>query len=122
MLSVRGVLIVWPPLVIEIVHQRGDSPEIFVRAKFARVRANARFHRQHMLAQTFRTRIFTKQFPCIFTRGHSVPLLKAKQHTEKPEHALAVRLSRQKIEYQFRLAQNLAMQKIDQLQLKSASI
>src|ERR1700722_43065 len=65
------MVIVWPPLVIEIVHQRGNSPEVFVRAEFARIRSNARFHREHMFAQTFRTCIFTKQFPGIFTRGHS---------------------------------------------------
>jgi hypothetical protein len=71
-LLVRGVGLVGPALVVEIVEQSGDTPELFIGAMLAGVGADAGFHRQHVLAETLRLRVFAQELPGLFACGHGL--------------------------------------------------
>jgi hypothetical protein len=66
MLRIRPMIVVRPTLVIEIVQQRRNAPQILVRSGFSRVSANASFHGQRVLPQTLVLRVLAKQLPGIF--------------------------------------------------------
>ncbi len=76
MLLVGCVRFVGPALVIKIMEQRSDTPNLFVRAGLPRVGAHARFHGQHVLAQAFRLRVFAQEFPGVFACGHAALRIK----------------------------------------------
>src|SRR5437879_9805356 len=59
-----------PSLVIKIVQQRGDSPELFVRSRLAGIGAHASFDGQGVFAQVFVLSEFAEQGPGVVSRGH----------------------------------------------------
>ncbi len=62
--AIRMILLVGPPLVVEIVQQRDDGPVFLGLAPQPRVPADRRLDRQHVLAQAFALRVFGHQRPC----------------------------------------------------------
>jgi len=66
MFAVRGVVSVGPALVIEIVEQGREAPELFIGAGFAGVGADAGFYGEHVLAQGFGFRVFADEIPSVF--------------------------------------------------------
>src|SRR5713226_5272287 len=72
MLLVRGVGFVGPALVVEVMQQSGDAPELFIGAVLAGIGADAGFHGQHVLAEAFGLRVFAQKLPGVFACGHGV--------------------------------------------------
>ena len=70
MFLVRGVSGVGKFLVVEVVEQRGESPKVFIGARFFGVGANAGFDGEHMFAQAFGLRVFAEKIPGIVARRH----------------------------------------------------
>ena len=65
------VFLIGPALVIEIVQQRGDSPELLVRSGFAGIGAHASFDGQGVFAQIFVLREFAEEVPGVVSGGHA---------------------------------------------------
>ena len=78
MFLVRGVIVVGPALVVEIVKESGEAPSFFVGAVFAGVSADAGFDSQHVFAQGFGLGVFADEFPGIFASRQSKPPLRCK--------------------------------------------
>jgi hypothetical protein len=72
MLPVGRVIVIGPTLVIEIVKECGEAPELFVGALFAGVGADTGLHGKHVLAKTFRGSEFAKELPGVIASGHAV--------------------------------------------------
>ena len=66
MFAVRGVVSVGPALVIEIVEQGCQAPELFIGGGFAGVGADAGFNSEHVLAQGFGLCVFADKIPSVF--------------------------------------------------------
>src|SRR5712692_2989684 len=62
--------VVGPTLVVEIVQQRRQAPELFIGAKLARIGAHAGFHRQRMLAQVLVLCVLAQQGPGVVATRH----------------------------------------------------
>ena len=62
-----AVRVVGPALVVEVVQQRGEAPQIFISAGLSRVSAHAGFYRQRVLAQIFVLRVFAEQSPSVIS-------------------------------------------------------
>ena len=71
MFLVRGVSGVGKFLVVEVVEQRGESPKVFIGARFFGVGANAGFDGEHVFAQRFGLREFADEFPGVFAGRQS---------------------------------------------------
>ncbi len=69
MFGVGGVGVVRVALVVEIVEQGGEAPELFVVAEFAGVGANAGFHGEHVFAEGFGLRVFADELPGFVAGG-----------------------------------------------------
>jgi len=65
------VFVVGPALVIEIMEQRRDAPNLLIGGLLARVGANAGFDGKHVLAQALRFSEFAQQLPGIVACGHA---------------------------------------------------
>jgi hypothetical protein len=70
MLAVGGVVIVGPALVVEIVEERGEAPEVFVGTEFAGVIANARFDSEHVLAERVGLGVLAEKVPGVVASRH----------------------------------------------------
>jgi hypothetical protein len=57
------VLLVGPLLVVEVVQQPGETPELLVLAIEAGVVAHRRLHGQRVLAQAFLLRVLAQELP-----------------------------------------------------------
>src|ERR1700687_882627 len=68
----RSVGFVWPALVVEVVQQGGDAPELFIGDVLAGIGADAGFHGQHVLAEALGLRVFAQQLPGVFACGHGL--------------------------------------------------
>ena len=70
MLTVRRVIVVGPALVVEVVEEGGEAPEIFVGAVFSGVGANAGFDGEGMFLQAFALGVFAEQIPGVVSIRH----------------------------------------------------
>src|SRR6266849_3667910 len=71
-LLVRGVGFVGPALVVEVMEQRGDSPELLIGGVLAGIGADASFHRQHVLAEALGLGVFAQKLPGVLSCGHGL--------------------------------------------------
>jgi hypothetical protein len=71
MLLVGRVFAVRPALVVEVMQQRRDAPELFVSAGFAGVGADAGFDGEHVFAQAFGSGVFAEKFPGVIACRHA---------------------------------------------------
>ena len=70
MLAIERMPAVGPAFVVEVVKQRGDTPEFLIGIVLFGVSADAGFHGQHVLAKAFGLRVFAEEIPGVFTRRH----------------------------------------------------
>jgi hypothetical protein len=61
-----------PALVVEIMKQGREGPEIFVSAEFSRVSTRAGFDGQSVFAEALSLSVFTQKLPGIFTGWHGL--------------------------------------------------
>jgi hypothetical protein len=72
MLFVGGVRFVGPTLIVKVVEQSGDAPELFVGAVLAGVSSDASLNGQHVLAETFGWRVLAQELPGVFACRHGL--------------------------------------------------
>jgi hypothetical protein len=69
-LAAGSVGVVGPALVIEIVEERCEAPEVLVGALLAGVGADAGFDGKGVFAEILRLRVFAEEVPSVVARGH----------------------------------------------------
>lgn len=70
MFAVGSVVVVGPTLVVEVVEEGNEAPELLVGTKFAGVGADTGLDGKHVFAQTFGLSVFTEKFPGIVAGRH----------------------------------------------------
>lgn len=59
-LAVGGMVVVGPPLVIKVMKERGDAPEVLVGAVFPGIGLDTSLDSEHVLAETLGLRVFAE--------------------------------------------------------------
>src|SRR5437588_10555436 len=68
---IGGVLVIGPALVVELVPQRGEAPNFFIGAGFARISAHTHLDREHMFTQALRSGVLAQQLPGVLASRHA---------------------------------------------------
>src|ERR1700735_2093410 len=76
---------VGPALVIEVMEQACETPELFVSAEFSGVSTRTGLHGESVLAQAFALGIFAQEFPGVVAGGHGFlsTMLQDEEHESK---------------------------------------
>jgi hypothetical protein len=64
------VVVIGPALVIEVVKEGGQAPEVFIGTCFLGIGAYAGFDGEHVFAEVFGLSIFAQEIPGVFTGRH----------------------------------------------------